>query len=143
MIGEVSPTERRLRAEIERLDEENRWLRDLLAPPGFLPAIFPLTATEERAFKALLSREQWTRESLLASIYLDANESDIPDIKIIDVMICKIRKKLKHLGIEIETFWGKGYRISPEMRARVTKIIADENAKDIAATLSIAQEISA
>jgi two-component system cell cycle response regulator CtrA len=36
-----------------------------------------------------------------------------PEIKIVDVFICKIRKKLLSLGLpyEIETVWGQGYRL--------------------------------
>ncbi len=36
---------------------------------------------------------------------------DEREIKIVDVFVCKARKKLKPLGIEIETVWGRGYRI--------------------------------
>jgi two-component system cell cycle response regulator CtrA len=133
----MSPVERRLREENEHLREEVRYLRDLLTPPGFLPAMFPLTATEERAFKALLSREQWSKEALLASIYYDSQECDIPEIKIIDVIICKLRKKIKHLGIEIETFWNKGYRIAPHMKAKVALILEKELASDRAKTLGV------
>lgn len=129
----MSPTERDLRDQVANLEEENRWLRDMLSPPGFLPAIFKLTTNEERAFKALLSRDQWSKEGLLASIYFDAQECDIPEIKIIDVIICKLRAKVKHLGIEIETFWNKGYRISPQMRARTRMLIELELSKDDAA----------
>jgi DNA-binding response OmpR family regulator len=32
--------------------------------------------------------------------------------KIVDVIVCKIRKKVKPLGIEIDTSWGRGYALS-------------------------------
>ncbi|MGO8401347.1 winged helix-turn-helix domain-containing protein [Rhizobium ruizarguesonis] len=38
---------------------------------------------------------------------------DEPEIKIVDVMICKIRKKVATLGLAIETQWGAGYRMLP------------------------------
>lgn len=34
---------------------------------------------------------------------------DEPDLKIIDVFICRLRKKLAHLSVGIGTSWGVGY----------------------------------
>ncbi|GAA2871795.1 DNA-binding response OmpR family regulator [Aminobacter niigataensis] len=48
---------------------------------------------------------------LLADVYWLENED--PEIKIIDVWICKLRKKLLPLGVKIETVWGRGYRLLP------------------------------
>lgn len=50
-----------------------------------------------------------SRERLLSNLYLV--EADEADIKIIDVFVCKIRKKLRPLGVEISTAWGRGYRL--------------------------------
>ncbi|MBN9457375.1 MAG: winged helix-turn-helix domain-containing protein [Bosea sp.] len=133
----MTPTERRLREEIDQLREESRWLRELLRPPEFLPAVFRFTALEERAFKALLNRDQWPRESLHNVTYDEHNDRDLPDIKVIDVMICKMRKKLKPLGVEIETLYGQGYRISSEHKQRVRDVIAAEYAKEMAAADAI------
>lgn len=36
---------------------------------------------------------------------------DDREIKIVDVFVCKARKKLAAVGVEIETVWGQGYRI--------------------------------
>jgi len=35
-----------------------------------------------------------------------------PEIKIIDVYICKARKKLEPIGVRIDTVWGKGYALA-------------------------------
>ena len=51
----------------------------------------------------------FTKEQLLnatADIGFDERE-----IKIVDVFVCKARKKLQPLGVNIETVWGRGYRI--------------------------------
>jgi DNA-binding response OmpR family regulator len=32
--------------------------------------------------------------------------------KIIDVYVCKIRKKVKAIGVEIVTHWGAGYSLA-------------------------------
>ncbi|MEC8744463.1 MAG: helix-turn-helix domain-containing protein, partial [Pseudomonadota bacterium] len=42
---------------------------------------------------------------------------DEPDSKIIDVFICKLRRKLDEWGLEkakIETVWGQGYMLVDE-----------------------------
>lgn len=52
-----------------------------------------------------------TKQALLDELCL--HEVDQPEIKIVDVYVCKIRKKLKPLGIDIQTIWGRGYRMLP------------------------------
>jgi len=54
-----------------------------------------------------------SKEQLLNNLY--THDVDAAEIKIIDVFICKIRKKLNQLhpglGDIIETVWGEGYRL--------------------------------
>lgn len=45
--------------------------------------------------------------------------ADPPTQKIIDVYLCKIRKKLKWHDITIQTIWGRGYYMSPEDRLKL------------------------
>lgn len=52
----------------------------------------------------------FTREQLLSRVY-SLFADDAPELKIIDVFICKIRKKLAGLGVDIESVWGHGYRL--------------------------------
>jgi DNA-binding response OmpR family regulator len=52
-----------------------------------------------------------TKEALLSAVYQLRQEE--PELKIIDVWVCKLRKKLKPLGINIDTVWGRGYRMLP------------------------------
>lgn len=35
-----------------------------------------------------------------------------PAIKIVDVFMCKMRKKIEPLGLRIDTLWGKGYALA-------------------------------
>ena len=52
-----------------------------------------------------------TRRGLMAAVYQCA--ADEPDIKIVDVLICKIRKKMRRMFPgeidRIRTEWGQGY----------------------------------
>ncbi len=123
----------KLRDRYESVVEENRWLKEQLNPPGFLPASFPLSEREEQLFKLLITRPQWTREALCNAIYINEPDEDMPDLRMIDVLVCKIRRKLKPFEIEIKTYWGKGFGMSEAMRQRAQRIIADEIAKEAAA----------
>ncbi len=71
-----------------------------------------LTEKEFFLLEYLESRHEETasREEILAYLY-GANQ---PDQKILDVFICKIRRKLRLLGAPgaIETVWGRGYRFN-------------------------------
>jgi two-component system cell cycle response regulator CtrA len=51
-----------------------------------------------------------SKEAILDHLYGGLDE---PNPKIIDVFICKIRKKLQAMGVEdfIETNWGRGYMV--------------------------------
>lgn len=51
------------------------------------------------------------------------NNTEPTDPKIVDVVICKMRKKLKEFGIQINTLWGAGYFISPEHRTIAFNLI--------------------
>lgn len=53
-----------------------------------------------------------SKETLMLSLYGMRNDSEEPLEKIIDVLVCKARKKLKPLGIAIDTVWGRGYRLN-------------------------------
>lgn len=70
-----------------------------------------LTNAEHALFEALwMARPRTLSKEQL----LDATSGlgfDDRELKIVDVFICKARKKLKPLGLEIGTVWGKGYRI--------------------------------
>jgi DNA-binding response OmpR family regulator len=126
----MTPVEIGLKLERDRLRLEVSRLRDLLAPPGYLPASLGLSPTEERAFKALVAHKEWTKEAFLMSVYLDTPEDDMPDIKMVDVLICKLRKKIEPLGLEIETLWKKGFRMSPAMRTRAAILVRELAAEE-------------
>jgi two-component system, cell cycle response regulator CtrA len=68
-----------------------------------------------------------TKEAFLSHLY---DGKDEPEIKIIDVFICKLRKKLAEAGANslIETVWGRGYMMrhplctaSEATRSRLTR----------------------
>ncbi len=70
------------------------------------------TKAEYALFSALWNAPGRTRTKpqLMDGIYgLLVDEE--PQQKIVDVYVCKIRRKLGDLPLNIETLWGNGYRI--------------------------------
>ncbi|MHB2210703.1 response regulator transcription factor CtrA [Methylobacterium sp. CM6257] len=82
----------------------------------------PLTTKEYQMLELLALRKgtTLTKEMFLNHLYGGMDE---PELKIIDVFICKLRKKLANTNggrNYIETVWGRGYVLredAPEMRA--------------------------
>ncbi|MBO1324755.1 response regulator transcription factor [Acetobacter sp. TBRC 12305] len=77
--------------------------------------LVPLTRREYELVQLLALRkgQVLNKETLLDSLY--GGESE-PHGKVIDVMICKIRKKIREFGIDepFTTLWGIGYRLNEE-----------------------------
>ncbi|MCJ2107688.1 response regulator transcription factor, partial [Methylobacterium sp. E-041] len=82
----------------------------------------PLTGKEYQMLELLSLRKGTTitKEMFLNQLYGGMDE---PELKIIDVFMCKLRKKLANASggtNYIETIWGRGYVLresAPEMRA--------------------------
>lgn len=105
-----------LRRENEILRERIEQLEAVLVPHTEVPFELGLTGAEARVFAHLVSRTVGTKESILMALYSD-KLGETPEIKIVDVFVCKIRKKIAAHGWCIETVWGQGYRLlsSPEV----------------------------
>ena len=81
-----------------------------------------LTSKEYSILELLMLRKGTPikKETFLSHLYGGIDE---PEIKIIDVFVCKLRKKIEDMsGGEsyIETLWGRGYSIKdPDEKASV------------------------
>ena len=98
------------------LEEQIIQLKEAFAPRVQSPLEWKLTETEERLLEVLLARIIATEDMIMTWLY---SGGEYPEHKIIDVFICKMRKKLKRHGIEIETVWGRGYRLTAGMKDKV------------------------
>ena len=54
---------------------------------------------------------------------LSRTSDPVSDIKIVDVAICSLRKRLEKFGIEIVTLWAYGFQLSSEHRRRAMDLI--------------------
>lgn len=109
---------------IAALEAENEQLRDRVCALEELnglrleaPLVLGLTTKEAKIFGFLSTREMATKPALMTLLYSDRPNEE-PDIKIVDVFVCKMRAKLEPFGIEITTMWGTGYAMTPASKAK-------------------------
>jgi len=112
-----------LAQELDAAQARIRELEQLLGINLPAPLCLGLTGREQRLFGALMARDFLSKEAAMTAIY-DPAAGDAPYIKIIDVFICKIRRKIKAFGIGIETIWGFGYRIPAADKGIVRDLIS-------------------
>lgn len=113
----------RLRDELELLQEKYALMEKRVGVrcDHVIPG---LTNAEIKIIDILMTRDIVRYESIMTLLYGDrVADRDIPDINILKVHISKMRPKLEIKGIEIETVWGIGYRLSSESKKRVTDIL--------------------
>lgn len=108
-----------LQSKIALLEHENESLKAMILPKDWVPPEeFALTKYERIVLGAMYNKpgEVVTKENFFSLMYALNSTDETPQLKIIDVFICKLRKKLAIHDIQIETVWGEGYRISVETR---------------------------
>lgn len=113
-----------LRQENELLRGRIALLEDALIGVRVLPLEWRLTAQEARIFGVLVNRELATKDAIMAGLYGDRADDEVLP-KIVDVFVCKLRKKLMPYGIAIETVWGRrGYALAKRDRDAYRKVAA-------------------
>ena len=87
---------------------------------------FKTTKLQSAILAIMLKRTEVTKEQLHQVIEQNrANEKEETDLKMVDVIVCHLRKKLKPFGIAIKTVWACGYFIEIEHRDRALKLLED------------------
>lgn len=108
-LAEVVRMRNDLEMQVAELEEALERERSLV-PAGYQK----LTPSEAILLSLLLTRGECSKAELLFAYRAEFPDRD-PDPKIIDVMICKLRRKVAGVGITITTIWGKGYSIPREV----------------------------
>jgi len=105
-----------LREEIDTLREEIRQYREALAPYAILPRHWRLTEMEESLLRAVRAVGPNLLQHERAMLALYGTSEDAPEPKTLDCFICKLRGKLRkaRAPIQIETVFGRGWRMTPE-----------------------------
>ena len=73
-------------------------------------AAFKATCKEAALLIFLSDGRVHSKESIFNALYFDPD--DAPEMKIIDVFVCKVRKKLAGSGITVMTHWGIGFQMT-------------------------------
>lgn len=111
--------------ERDTLREQVRQLEELLRPTIILPSAWRLTRREADFLNVLRSAAPNVvhRERMLIALYGLIDEA--PEPKILDVYLCKVRRRLMEAQarVDIETVWGRGWRLSPESVARFDEAV--------------------
>lgn len=113
---------------VMKLEQENDDLRArvraLESQLGFTfssPPQLALSKQESVIFGCLMKNQLVRKEMAMDALYF--HKQDEAEIKIVDVYVCKLRKKLKPWGIEIQTQWGQGYFLPPESKGAARKLL--------------------
>lgn len=88
---------------------------------GFLVALLKNKQVEKSRLHHVVEQQRATRQS-------QPDKQDETDPKMVDVIICKLRKKLKTVDreLKIETIWGGGYCIASDMKPRIIAVAYGE-----------------
>lgn len=118
-----------LEAELLKAYAELEFLREAVGLNIKFPPHMGLTKNESSILGVLMKKQIALKESIWMAIYSDKCEDKQADPKIIGVLICKMRRKLKELGVEIKSSWGVGYYLTPEDKKKIESLINGNTTK--------------
>lgn len=110
-----------LREENISLTDEVKELRRMLRGGDNLFRFNDLTKSENIILQVLMENRFTTRTTILRALYAGDGREPRGE-RIVDVFLQRIRKRLRPLGVEINTIWGQGFEIPEASKARVRKL---------------------
>jgi two-component system cell cycle response regulator CtrA len=108
-------------SETVRLRDRVEELERLLGMRPVLPRMWGLTGREADVLGILLRRQVMTQAQLFEAIWGGDSERSV---KIVEVVVCKLRTKLRPYGIAIRTEHGVGYFVPRDSKAAARVQIA-------------------
>lgn len=114
-----------LAEENDFLREQVRQLRSLLSAPDERSEYgrkLGINGKLLELFGLLMKHEIVSREMVFTAMY--STQADVPDEKIVDVMMCKLRQKLFPHAIKISVRYLVGWYISPEHKKLIKELCA-------------------
>lgn len=137
--AEIAQLQRKLTEKAEEIKEFQRQLREQIFSEDRdmqIQARFGmrLSLSHARLLAFLLDRPAGvSREQIMFMLYGD--REDVPDSKIVDVFVCKLRKTMAETGRfpedAILTVRGSGFRINPEKREQIAEAAASPFYKNL------------
>jgi hypothetical protein len=80
----------------------------------------------QASFMSLLMRRNEVTKAALHLVIESCrrpNQKFETDIKMVDVVICHLRKRLRPYGLKVDTLWSSGYYMAPNMRNRAQDLM--------------------
>jgi hypothetical protein len=112
-----------LRAQLDDARAEIREFKNQKNDVGeFFSGVAKMTPSEAKVVGAIARYGRASKSTLYHALYGGLGDDEQREPKIVDVMVCKLRKKLRQHNIEIETIWGVGYTMDPESVARLREL---------------------
>jgi hypothetical protein len=88
--------------------------------------VFKMTRLQAAVFVSIIRRPEITKDQVHTAIENTRSPtSDPTDQKMIDVVICHIRKRIKEHGITLITRWGQGYSLHHAERDKVLAMLGE------------------
>lgn len=94
---------------------------------GFIVVLLRCEHADKARLHTVIENQRFSRAS-------NPDRLEVTDQKMVDVMICKLRKKLVTVDerFTIETVWGSGYYIAPAVRALINARLSEKPAEPAA-----------
>jgi hypothetical protein len=125
-----------------QLDDAQAQLRDMhaLNETGAenLMGVAGFTKMEARVAATVARFGRVTKAAIYHALYGHLPDDEQREPKIVDVMICNIRRKLRPAGIAISTQWGVGYGMTQEDVVRLRELAAREQLATFGALRKVA-----
>lgn len=102
------------------MEEQNAALRAAMGESFAPGAALGLTPSEARVLGILMKRTGGaTKTQIMHAPYADRPDADEAQVKIVDVFVCKMRRKLGRFGVGIATVHGQGYILTADGRKKL------------------------
>lgn len=114
-------------SELQQLRDRVTELEEIVGVAGSLPHrlqdVLHLTPIEAQVLGYLMKRGTGAREGMFLAIYGAWPERSQPDIKILDVLVCRVRSVLKRHGVNVKTLWGVGWFMERADKEKLKQIL--------------------
>ncbi len=111
LVDPILTANKRLHIKVAELEETIRQLRAEAAERAELPDGLPyLTRQEEAVLRTLMAKRGVVSRGTIFD-EMHHRDSEAANDKIVDVIVCKLRRKLRGTDIKICTRWGRGWYI--------------------------------
>lgn len=129
-----------LREALDRIDE----LEGILGMKHRLPNKLALTEMQHRIVGILVNRPIIDKQSLFALLYGQLPESQQPaSVKVIEVHMVSVRRKLDKHGFKVLLDWGVGYYLEEGAREELRRLMRIDAERKIRDGQAIIQRLAA